>query len=525
MRASDMTIGRRGFLKFVNSSESPFGLVRASASLRGGRALVAVAALFLAALLFGCADDGSQTADTGGIGGTGISQGTITAFGSIFVNGIEWDVDTAAIELDGAIANETDLRVGMRVRVVGDFSGDGLSGSATSVRFDDSIEGPIGDVPVLTVPAGSEKSFSILGHTILVDEFDTVFADGASFASLAMDQVLEVSGFDEGPNTIRASRVSLRGLFPAVTETTLSGSVQNLTKNPDGSGIFDISGITIRYLLATEFEGLSRTDLVVGRIVDVLGALRMTGNEIDADEIELEEDGLGQADADDVELEGVVSNFVSLADFELDGVAVDASGATLEPMALVVANGSFIEVEGSLVSGVIFADVLKSEEDEEAEVKIKAAITSIEPNAREVTILGVVVFTDGETEIQDERDGDESFQFSEIAVGDWLKIEGFEVGPARVRAKQIVRKAVEANVVLEGSVTDLDRMTSMFSVLEQPIPLDMATAYFDDADQPRTEEEFFRTPGDVNLGDAVEVTDQNALVSDTLGVADTVELE
>ena len=68
-------------------------------------------------------------------------------------------------------------------------------------------------------------------------------------------------------------------------------------------------------------------------------------------------------------------------------------------------------------------------------------------------------------------------------------------------------------------------MTSMFSILEQPIALDMATAYFDAADQPRTEEEFFRTPGDVNLGDAVEVTDQNALASDTLGFADTVELE
>ena len=57
------------------------------------------------------------------------------------------------------------------------------------------------------------------------------------------------------------------------------------------------------------------------------------------------------------------------------------------------------------------------------------------------------------------------------------------------------------------------------------IPLDMATAYFDAADQPRTEEEFLRTPGDVNLGDSVVVRDENAASPDVLGVVDTVELD
>jgi hypothetical protein len=340
-----------------------------------------------------------------------------------------------------------------------------------------------------------------------------------------MDQVLEVSGFDEGASTIRASRVALRGLFPALTAATLSGTVQNLTKNPDGSGIFEIGPITVRYLMTTEFEGLTLGDLAVGRIVDVEGALRISGNELDASEIEDEEGGFGQTDAEGIEIEGVVSNFVSLSDFDLDGVAVDASSAVPEPMGLVVANGSFIEAEGRLVAGVIIADVLKSEEGEEDEIAIRAAVTSIDPIAQEVMILGVVVFADGETEIQDERDGDENFLFAEISPGDWLDIEGFEDGPARVRAKQIVRKSIEADVVLKGPVTDLDRMLSTFSVLEQMIPLDLATAYFDAADQPRTEEEFFRTPGDVALGDRVVVTDENAASPDSLGVVDTVELD
>ena len=525
MRPNEMKFRQTMPRHFWNDSTSSRG--RVGASLDSGSSLTSLTwTIILAALLLvGCADDGSQSADTGGIGGTGVSQGTITAFGSIFVNGVEWEIDSAAIELDGLVATEADLRVGMRVRVVGDFSGDGSSGTATSVRFDDSVEGPISDVPVLTLPGGTEKSFTILGRTILVDESNTVFGDGASFSSLAMDQVLEVSGFDESSNTIRASRVSLRGVFPAVAAATLSGAVQNLMKNPDGSGIFEIGSITIRYLMTTQFEGLTLGDLAEGRIVDVEGDLRVSGNELDAGEIEAEDEGLGQEDAEAAEIEGVVSNFVSLADFDLDGVSVDASAAILEPVDLVVADGSFIEAEGRLVAGMIIADVLKSEEGEGDEIEIKAAITSLDIVQREFLMLGIVVFADGETEIHDERDGDESFLFSEMSVGDWFQIEGIEDGPARVRAKQIVRKPVGADVVLKGPVTALEPMMSTFSVLEQTIPLDMETTYFDAAEQPRTEEEFFRTPGDVNLGDRVVVTDENALSPDLLGVVDSVELD
>jgi len=49
-------------------------------------------------LLLACtAGGGGDTAATGGMSGTGISQGSVTAFGSIFVNGIEWNLDSAAI--------------------------------------------------------------------------------------------------------------------------------------------------------------------------------------------------------------------------------------------------------------------------------------------------------------------------------------------------------------------------------------------------------------------------------------------
>jgi len=53
----------------------------------------------LAATALFCACSG-RFADNGGMSGTGISQGTVTSFGSVFVNGVEWDLTSSTIEID-----------------------------------------------------------------------------------------------------------------------------------------------------------------------------------------------------------------------------------------------------------------------------------------------------------------------------------------------------------------------------------------------------------------------------------------
>ena len=216
---------------------------------------IALGALVLAGFGLSCS---SSSSDSGGMSGTGISQGSINSFGSIFVNGVEWDVSDARIELDGVVANESALRVGMVVRVEGDRSDDGLSGDAQSVEFDDSIEGPIQSDPVETVP-GLEKTFSVLGTTIVMRVDQTSFDDGASFAGLVMDDVVEVSGFVDAAGAVHATRIERKGAFPVDDEVELRGNVANLVKNMDGSGIFDLGTITVRYDATTSFDDVTRT--------------------------------------------------------------------------------------------------------------------------------------------------------------------------------------------------------------------------------------------------------------------------
>ena len=80
---------------------------------------------------------------------------------------------------------------------------------------------------------------------------------------------------------------------------------------------------------------------------------------------------------------------------------------------------------------------------------------------------------------------------------------------------------------LEGPVTGLNTITipPTLEILGQSVPLDMGTLYFDDLGASRTEEEFFRTPGDVMLGDVVSAEDVSALSLSTLAEADDVSIE
>ena len=121
-------------------------------------------ALLLAALLTSCgggggsspeivaggADGSGDSGDTGdavaGISGSGKAIGVITQFGSIFVNGVEYDTTEAVIIVNGAVATEDDLGVGMVVFIQGTVNEDGVTGVAEVVIVDDNLKGPIREI-------------------------------------------------------------------------------------------------------------------------------------------------------------------------------------------------------------------------------------------------------------------------------------------------------------------------------------------------------------------------------------------
>ena len=295
---------------------------------------------------------------TAGIGGTGITSGEITGFGSVYVNGVEFNTDNSQFEVDGKVfatqfeAIQAGLAVGMVARVNGSTDASGITGTATSIIYDDEIEGPV--VNLINAGVG-QKSFEIFDQTVIIDEINTVFKN-TSFDTVALNDIAEVSGFPAPNNEIIATFVEWQELLiPGTSEVELSGTISNY--NFAGMS-FNLGSVVIDFasVVAIEVPGGILYD---GLIVEVEGIYQPNGS-IVALEIEEEDDDF-ENELEHISLQGIIANFTNVINllFTIDGQPVDASMAELSPANLVLGNGLEVEVKGSITGGVLFADKVK----------------------------------------------------------------------------------------------------------------------------------------------------------------------
>jgi hypothetical protein len=407
----------------------------------------------LAVLLAGCGGGGGGDGDVGdvaGIGGTGfILAGPIDGFGSIFVNGIEIETDTSEIDLDGQSGSEDDLRLGMYVVVTGTVDDSGQRSEASLVSYDDDLQGPISAISANSV--GDQKTLAILGVQVIVDKLVTVF-DDVSYESLAVGDVVEVSGYVESADTIRATRIEKKEDFVAgVSEVELKGSVTGLAGTT-----FTINSFTVDASSA-DLSDLPGATLRNGQFVEVKGTLN--GNTIIATRIELEDDDFD--DTDNFSIEGIVSNFSSNASFKVADTQVDAGNAVFTPAGLNIANGMEVQAEGSIINGVLVADRVESRD---SEVRISAQVRSVSTADSSITmdlVNGTVTVKIGNsTRMKDSTDAVEVLTLGDIGAGDYLEVAA---EPQTLVASEIERDEADDtelrgpidSFVVDGSITIL----------------------------------------------------------------------
>jgi hypothetical protein len=192
----------------------------------------------------------------GGATGTGYTaDGPISQFGSIFVNGIEFFTDDAAISVNG-VPNLTqrDLRLGMVLTVDGSRDAGGTTGQASTVVYNADAIGAVDRA------LDSSGSISVLGQNVSANA-RTVFAGVDSLAALRAGDNVEVSGY-LSPAGILAARVEKIGAAPFVqvqgTVGVISGTMFAL-----GNLAVDLSSATL--------ENVPLTGLVTGMQVIVKG--------------------------------------------------------------------------------------------------------------------------------------------------------------------------------------------------------------------------------------------------------------
>ena len=313
-----------------------------------------LAILLCSSLLVSCGD-----LTTAGIGGTGITSGEITRFGSIFVNGVEFNTDNSQFEVDGTVFGSQSeailagLAVGMVARIEGITDASGVTGTATLVVYDDEIEGPVAN---LTTLLNGQKSFEIFNQTVIIDQTSTFFKV-TDFGTLAMNDIVEVSGFLAPNNEIFATYIEWQGVLePGVSEVELTGTISQFDS---GTKSFKLGSVTIDFASAVTID-VPGEILYNGLEVEVEGVYQADGS-ILAVEIEEEDDDF-ESEIDHISLQGIIANFSNVTGlhFTIGGQPVDASIAELSPPGIIVLdNGVNVEVRGSIVGGVLFADKVK----------------------------------------------------------------------------------------------------------------------------------------------------------------------
>jgi hypothetical protein len=293
----------------------------------------------------------------GGIGGSG----SVSGFGSVFVNGIEWFTESAVVTLDGVTGSESDLRLGMVVEVRGLPLPDDATAEALRVEFDDAIQGP---VEAIAETSPTSRTLQVLGQTVILDADDTRFDDsdpGFQLHSVAVGDVLEVSGLLDGAAAIHATWVRRLGsLSLGVTPVELEGVVSGWS---EGEG-FELGAVAVEFGPGTDLSELAGA-LADGLLVEVEGVLVEPALVL-ADRVGRSQ-GPPQEIAD-FSLEGIVSGFASLADFRVAGQPVDASAAIFLPGdPSFVSDGAQVEVEGPIVDGVLIAEEVQLEAPENAD--------------------------------------------------------------------------------------------------------------------------------------------------------------
>ena len=412
-------------------------------------------AIGLSAMLSGCGAGGGggggsnttpATTSTSSATTTAVvSTGPITRFGSVILNGIEFETTQAEIRVEDQVVREDELRLGMRVTVEGVRDNNGVA-RATRVVFRKNVEGLIDRLDVVN------NTLVVLGQTVLVDSV-TVMEDRASSSALALStlaagQFVEVSGLVDANGTILATRIERQtGFVAGVTEVEVRGTLSGLDTT---ARTFVLGALRVNFSAATVVGSLSN-----GVFVQVRGTQTAPGS-ITATRVTVEDPTVGGAAGTKIEVEGFITAFTSATDLHVNGQAITTTAQTvLENGAVtdLVLNAR-LEVEGQLdANGTLVAEKISFRRRNGGSVRLEADVEAVTTTT--VTLLGLVVRIDPLTQFKDDRGGDRQFRLDRIQLGDRLEIRGEVDAQGNIVATRLRRRPSKTEAVLQAPVESM----------------------------------------------------------------------
>lgn len=458
---ADRSRGLDGFpdqtLKLLNQGNFPGNRVGVGNMKRSGNIAALLLAMVFSFMLAGCGGGGGSDAVStntppsssnpppgsgnpppgGGDGEPGSITvvGPIDGFGSVFVNGIEFETGSASYKVDdNAAFDDSALSVGMVVTVRGSVNDDGLTGSADSISYDDELEGIVENLAIDPVD-GAVKNFTVFGIQVAARDGATVFKseDAVAFdwSTLANGDHVEISGNFSG-DLLVATFIKLEDGQDEDFEAKGTVSLYN------GDDQFTLTLAGGSTLSITVAPGAMRPSAGIadGQFVEVEGALTAPGALL-ATKVELEDGDDFSDDDGHVKIEGILSHD-GAGTWRIRSTVIGFDAGTLyqpSTLAAAIADGSadglYVEVEGSYVDGTLVADKV---EQEDGDIDARGRIFSITEDTENGTHLVVLEFTpaDGRVSVLVTNDtmfmNDDSlapFHVSDLRSGMFINAEGY----------------------------------------------------------------------------------------------------
>lgn len=493
---------------------------------------IAFSALIVAVLV-GCGGGGGGGSDPVaitppeegfGIDRLGVNVGTVTGFGSIFVNGIEFETDSAEFDIDddSISSSQDDLEIGDTVRVT--FDPDLGTNIAQTVFSDDAVEGPIDSIDV------AANRLVVVGQLVLVDattSFDNSIPT-ASLSGLNVGDFVEVNGLVDSDAAIRATRIELGG-----GEVEVHGPVSAL----DTTALtFSINDLVVDYgavpaIIDDDFASgtFANGDLVEVKGVDFSPAGALLATKVEPDGLGLAAGGdlnLEDFDEVEVEIEGFITRFTSASDFAVAGFPVITNAGTQFEggSAADLALNVKVEVEGELDStGTLVAEEVDIRQTND--LRVTALVDSVDAAANTLILLGISVRVDTLTRIEDKSDAEiEPFSLFDLNVDDYIEVRGSAdpSGGSLIIAGLLEREDTPdvpgEETSLRGFVESVGQ--SVFTIAGVTIETNSQTVFRDSDDTPIDASTFF---GGLQADDLVDA--EGTETGQMTILADEVELE
>jgi hypothetical protein len=332
--------------------------------------------------LFGCSSPSASSPPTAK---AGYVQGVITAKGSVWVNGVEYDTSASTVHVDGASGSDTDLKVGMTVQL--SVTIDPVTGKAVAqtVNYESSVKGPVANI--VQASGSAPGTFTVFGQTVQVLS-TTVFEGTTDLTTLAAStfpvNFVEVSGqIDPATNDLVANRVEVK----AAEADKLKGTVSNLNAtsftltteegtaflvNYTGTlnGIANGSAVRIEFH-AADYNGTPSPSLTVTSM-----------------QIELRNTELHPNSGEGAEVEGVVAAYLAgdPATFTVEGQSVSAAASLIPSLTPIFGNGTRVEVSGTLSGSTLVATKVHAKKKDGDLLEAKGTVSATDLVAGTFTV-------------------------------------------------------------------------------------------------------------------------------------------